>query len=283
MASRSVLTGSLGASHSKLSKLNFGRVEVNTLWQQNDVRAWIGRKQLQHAGLAVSQESKKTYNVCCVSSLERESTTNREDPLKEAKLSGLTSQLIPNSSEIESLVTQICNTTSITEFELKLGGFRLYVMRDLIEKSKPPPPVSPPLPLASVPVSKNSKEASDSNESVSTSLAITKAAPAYGGIQSFVDRAADEGLMILQSPRVGFFRRSRTIKGKRAPPACKEKQAVKEGQVLCYIEQLGGELPIESDVTGEVIKILREDGEPVGYSDALIAILPSFPGIKKLQ
>lgn len=72
---------------------------------------------------------------------------------------------------------------------------------------------------------------------------------------------------------------------------------------------------LQSDVSGEVIKILREDGgtfnlfsfslfklwlndlgssglafscmffctEPVGYGDALIAILPSFPGIKKLQ
>jgi hypothetical protein len=71
--------------------------------------------------------------------------------------------------------------------------------------------------------------------------------------------------------------------------------------------------PLQSDVSGEVIKILREDGgklgifgcffifglfvnftlsvhihllcftDPVGYGDALIVILPSFPGIKKLQ
>ncbi|GAV66379.1 LOW QUALITY PROTEIN: hypothetical protein CFOL_v3_09889 [Cephalotus follicularis] len=50
--------------------------------------------------------------------------------------------------------------------------------------------------------------------------------------------------MIIQSPRV-FFRRSQTIKGKRTSPSCKEKQEVKEGQVLCYIEQLGGEILIE--------------------------------------
>ncbi|KAJ6342503.1 hypothetical protein OIU78_010436 [Salix suchowensis] len=122
-----------------------------------------------------------------------------------------------------------------------------------------------------------------SNGSVSTSLALSKQVPSSGGIKTFLDRAADEGLMILQSPRVGFFRRCRTIKGKRAPPQCKEKQIVKEGQVLCFIEQLGGELPIETDISGEVIRILRDDGEPVGYGDALIAILPSFPGIKKLQ
>lgn len=120
-----------------------------------------------------------------------------------------------------------------------------------------------------------------------------------------------------------------------------QKDIVKEGQVLCYIEQLGGQIPVEvivivpfgffaffafsvflfvlsffqSDVSGEIVKILREDGgktlfvmslnrssfkfsrltfvfsflfffdstEPVGYNDALITILPSFPGIKKLQ
>jgi hypothetical protein len=28
-------------------------------------------------------------------------------------------------------------------------------------------------------------------------------------------------------------------------PLLKQKQIVKEGQVLCFIEQLGGELPIE--------------------------------------
>lgn len=69
---------------------------------------------------------------------------------------------------------------------------------------------------------------------------------------------------------------------------------------------------LQSDISGEVVKILRKDGgksvfrrffasnivevslimayqftilvtEPVGYGDALIAVLPSFPGIKKLQ
>ncbi|GAV62812.1 LOW QUALITY PROTEIN: Biotin_lipoyl domain-containing protein, partial [Cephalotus follicularis] len=181
--------------------------------------------------------------------------------------------------QVEYLVSEICNSTSIAKFELKLDGFRLYVSRDLAWKtSMSPPPPSP------APISLNTAlEAPDLNGSVSTSyLAITKPVPSTGGI-TFLGKAADEGLMIIQSPRVGFFRRSRTIKGKRTPPSCKEKQKVKEGQVLCYIELLGGEIPIESDVSGEVIRILRDDGDPVGYGDALITILPSFPGIKKLQ
>ncbi|OAY36837.1 biotin carboxyl carrier protein of acetyl-CoA carboxylase [Manihot esculenta] len=287
----------LGASGIKLPKLDFDRVRVGNLRQLNGTRTWLGRRQVQYVGLTVSYEPKKVFSICCGPKLETESATNRVDDFKGIESSGLTSQLIPNSSEVEALVSEICNTTSIAEFEMKVGGFRLYVMRDLTEKSKLPPlptlaPASAPAPapsnstaLASPSVSVDTiSKAPDSNGSVSsTSLVVSKPVPFSGGIKSFLDRAADEGLIILQSPRVGFFRRSRTIKGQLAPPSCKEKQIVKEGQVICFIEQLGGELPIESDVSGEVIKILREDGEPVGYGDALIAILPSFPGIKKLH
>ncbi|KAL0397092.1 UNVERIFIED_CONTAM: hypothetical protein Scaly_0157600 [Sesamum calycinum] len=166
------------------------------------------------------------------------------------------STLIPNSFEVESLLTVLCDTTSIAEFELKLSGFRLHVTRNLAEQSVPPEaPYIAPVTAHSV------AETPHSNDSASSpSLALTKPVPPSGGLQPLLDKAADQGLKILQSPRVGYFRRSRTIKGKRAPPSCKE-----------------------SDVSGEVVKILREDGDPVGYGDALIAILPSFPGIMKLK
>lgn len=89
-------------------------------------------------------------------------------------------------------------------------------MRDLTEKSKLPPlptlaPASAPAPapsnstaLASPSVSVDTiSKAPDSNGSVSsTSLVVSKPVPFSGGIKSFLDRAADEGLIILQSPRV---------------------------------------------------------------------------------
>jgi multidrug resistance efflux pump len=37
---------------------------------------------------------------------------------------------------------------------------------------------------------------------------------------------------------------------------------------------------VQSEITGEVEKVLWKDGEPVGYGDPLIAIRPSFQGIK---
>ncbi|OMO54288.1 Biotin/lipoyl attachment [Corchorus capsularis] len=220
----------------------------------------------------------KTLTVYCPA------TTNLEDDSEETKSSGLTSELIPNSSGVESLVRDICDTTSIAEFELKLGGFRLYVARNLAGKSEPPPPPLPLIRSPPVSVSTNKTvEAADSNGSVSApTLAITKPLSSSGSIRSFLDRAADEGLAILKSPLVGTFKRSRTIKEQILPPLCEENQMVKEGKTLCYIEQLGGEIPVESHVSGEVIKFLKQDGDPVAYGDALVAILPSFPGIKKL-
>ncbi|XP_062008252.1 uncharacterized protein LOC133725135 isoform X2 [Rosa rugosa] len=263
---------SLGTSYTKITNLNLGRTRVG-ISQSYDARTWILQRPQLYSGLSISRRSEKVLHVRSAPSLEIISATNLEDGSEESD-SGSASPRIPNFDEIQSLLTTICDTSSVAEVELKL-----HVVRELTEEgSTPPPPIPAPV-SASTPA-----EAPESNGSVpSQSLAITRPEPSSRDIQTLLDKAADDGLVLIQSPRVGSFRRSRTIKGKRAPPSCKEKQIVKEGQVICYIEQLGGELPIESDVAGEVIKILREDGEPVGYGDALIAVLPSFPGIKKLQ
>ncbi|PSS07475.1 Biotin carboxyl carrier protein of acetyl-CoA carboxylase, partial [Actinidia chinensis var. chinensis] len=269
-----------GASSVKISNLSlgFGRTKLGTLQASHGLGTRI---HVRYHSLVVSKKSANAFIGCRCSSKAECTTavTDLEDGPEGAISSGTTNQLIPNSYEVESLLAQICDTTSIAEFELKLDGFRLYVTRDLTVKNK-----SASLPI-SAPVSVNATvEAPDINGSVSLlSVPISKPVPPSTGLQRFLDKAADEGLVMLKSPRVGYFRRSRTIKGKRAPPPCGEGQIVKEGKPLCYIEQLGGQVPVVSEVSGEVIKILREDGDPVGYGDALIAILPSFPGIKKLK
>lgn len=246
-------------------KMKCGRIETlnGKLRQQSVCAAGFDKQNQRFTNSLVAR--------CCLSS-------GKNDP-KAIKLEETESdwdQIIPVSREVEPLLTAICDTTSIAEFKLDLAGFRLYVKRDLVEKNEPPPILS----LSPTQTNTRNQTPDSNGSATTTSLVISKPKPSTGGIQR---TASDEGLVMLPSPKVGFFKRSRTIKGKQAPPSCKEGQDVKEGQVLCYIEQLGGEIPIESDVSGEVIKILREDGEPVGYGDALIAILPCFPGIKKLQ
>ncbi|VVA97759.1 unnamed protein product [Arabis nemorensis] len=237
--------GSLGVPKIKISAVDLSIVRSGSLHIPCNQRSLVKQRPVKYLSLRTSLGSVKAVQVSTFPAAEASATVEVEDS-EETKSYPLNAQLVPKPSEVEALVTEICNSSSIAEFELKLGGFRLYVARNVADKSSPQPQ---PVPAA---VTANaSTESPDSNGSASsTSLAITKPASS----------AADQGLMILRSPKVGFFRRSKTIKGKRTPSSCKEKDQVKEGQVLCYIEQLGGQFPIESDVTGEVVKILREDG-----------------------
>ena len=47
---------------------------------------------------------------------------------------------------------------------------------------------------------------------------------------------------------------------------------VAAGQVLCIIEAMKLMNEIESDVAGEVIKVLVENGQPVEYGERIFAI-----------
>ncbi|GAB2293613.1 hypothetical protein Dimus_027826 [Dionaea muscipula] len=269
-------TGTAGSLNMKFLNSELNRIRICAPCCS---RSWSRGSLQRHGSLAFRQRSLRSLAVSSSPSLGRAEPVNLVEEGDERNYSALASQLAPNAHEVESLITELCNTTSIVELELKLHGFRLYVMRDLTTRNSEPPaaPSSAPAVVNTV------VESGSSNGAVSTSLAIFKPAASEVSIERLLDNAADEGLAIIKCPRVGYFRRSRTIKGNRAPPSCFEKELVKEGQVLCYIEQLGGQFPVESSVAGEVVKILREDGEPVGYGDPMVAILPSFPGIKKLQ
>ncbi|GFY83468.1 biotin/lipoyl attachment domain-containing protein [Actinidia rufa] len=85
---------------------------------------------------------------------------------------------------------------------------------------------------------------------------------------------------IIESAPVGSFRKGRTVKGRKLPPACLESHVIEEGQVIGFLDQFGKELPVRSDVAGEVLKVFFDEGDAVGYGDPLIGVLPSFPGIK---
>jgi len=66
-----VLTDSLGALNVILSKLDFGGGKFGNLQQRSGVRVWMGRVQLQYAGVAISHKSRKAFR-CCGSASEAE-------------------------------------------------------------------------------------------------------------------------------------------------------------------------------------------------------------------
>ena len=50
--------------------------------------------------------------------------------------------------------------------------------------------------------------------------------------------------------------------------------AIQAGQVVCIIEAMKLMNEIESDVAGEVVRALAENGQPVEYGQGLFAVRP---------
>ncbi|XP_075111110.1 uncharacterized protein LOC107795053 isoform X2 [Nicotiana tabacum] len=182
----------------------------------------------------------------------------------------------------EALITEVCDDTEVAELKLKIGDFELHLKRNIEAPIVPAPVVStPPLPSASKPSTASTAAAPATSPGKSSSEKIspfTNVAAEKSMKLAELQTTGASGYVLVSCPTVGSFRRARTLKGKKQPPACKEGDVIKEGQIIGFLDQFGTELPVRSDAAGEVLKILFND-EAVGYGDPLIAVLPSFRGI----
>ncbi|GFZ15077.1 biotin/lipoyl attachment domain-containing protein [Actinidia rufa] len=178
----------------------------------------------------------------------------------------------------EALVMEVCDETEVTELKLKVGDFEMHLKRNVGVTESPMPVASPPPPLESSPASstpptppRSSTEKNNPFTNVSVRISAKLAA---------LEASGTSGYVLVLSKMVGSFRRSRTVKGNKRPPTCEEGDLIKEGHVIGYVEECGTELPVKSDVAGEVLKLLVGEGEAVGYGDPIVAVLPSFQGAK---
>jgi acetyl-CoA carboxylase biotin carboxyl carrier protein len=86
------------------------------------------------------------------------------------------------------------------------------------------------------------------------------------------DEAAPRGdLHIVKSPIVGTFYNAPSPG---AEPFVRVGDQIEEGQVLCIVEAMKLMNEIESDVAGEVMQVIVENGQPVEYGEPLFAIRP---------
>ncbi|XP_042511998.1 biotin carboxyl carrier protein of acetyl-CoA carboxylase [Macadamia integrifolia] len=184
----------------------------------------------------------------------------------------------------EALVLEVCDKTDVAELKLKVGDFEMHLKRN-IEATNTPLPVtslSAPPPIPSEPMVESAPVASPTSPPKSS----TEIASPFKYVSSekssklaALEASGSNAYVLVTSPRVGTFRRGRTLKGKKQPPICKEGDVIKEGQTIGFLDQFGSELPVKSDVAGEVLKLLYREGEAVGYGDPLVAVLPSFHDI----
>jgi acetyl-CoA carboxylase biotin carboxyl carrier protein len=89
--------------------------------------------------------------------------------------------------------------------------------------------------------------------------------------ESSPDRAQAEDIHMIKSPIVGTFY---SAPSPGAEPFAKVGDHVEVGQELCIIEAMKLMNEIESDASGEVVRIFVESGQPVEYGEPLFAIRP---------
>jgi acetyl-CoA carboxylase biotin carboxyl carrier protein len=99
--------------------------------------------------------------------------------------------------------------------------------------------------------------------------------PPVLAVQSQAASAAVEE-HIVKSPIVGTFYAAPSPD---ARPYVQLGDKVQAGQTVCIIEAMKLMNEIEADVSGEVVRILVENGQPVEYGEPLFALRPS--GTKK--
>jgi acetyl-CoA carboxylase biotin carboxyl carrier protein len=105
-----------------------------------------------------------------------------------------------------------------------------------------------------------------------TSVAVPPAAATPGTAAPAAAPAPSEDLHIIKSPIVGTFY---SAPNPESEPFVKVGDVVETGQTVCIIEAMKLMNEIEADVSGEVVRILVENGQPIEYGEHLFALRPT--------
>lgn len=98
---------------------------------------------------------------------------------------------------------------------------------------------------------------------------VSAAIQSPGTAEAFVCTPIEKKGKPITSPMVGTFYKSPSPDAK---PFIELGSSVSEGQVVCIIEAMKLMNEIESDVSGKVVEICVEDGQPVEFGQVLMYV-----------
>jgi acetyl-CoA carboxylase biotin carboxyl carrier protein len=107
---------------------------------------------------------------------------------------------------------------------------------------------------------------------VQSAPAVDLPGPARETASAPAPPAASEDLHVIKSPIVGTFY---AAPSPGASAFVKIGDVIQAGQVVCIIEAMKLMNEIEADVSGEIVRALIENGQPVEYGQGLFAVRPS--------
>lgn len=102
-----------------------------------------------------------------------------------------------------------------------------------------------------------------------SSAVVSAAVPVTSGAEAFVCTPIEKKGKPITSPMVGTFYKSPAPDAK---PFTEIGSVVQEGQVVCIIEAMKLMNEIEADVSGKVVEICVEDGQPVEFGQVLMYV-----------
>ena len=165
-----------------------------------------------------------------------------------------------NQKELKELIDFLIEK-DISEFELERGDVKVRIKRG---GEVAAPVITHAVPMAAMPMATSPAQP---GHMPAAAASATPPASASGAPAA----AAEEELHTVKSPIVGTFYEA---PGPGALPFVKPGDQVAAGQVLCIIEAMKLMNEIESDASGEVVKVLVSNGQPVEYGQPLFAIRP---------
>ena len=159
-----------------------------------------------------------------------------------------------NMDELRELIG-LLRDNGLAELELENEGFRVRLRResDRAESSHAPVPHHDPAPA----------------QTAAPAPAPASSGPAHPGTQATTAAAQDQDLHIIQSPIVGTFYRSPSPT---ADAFVKIGSNVEPDTVVCIIEAMKLMNEIQAEMSGEVVKIYVENGQPVEYGQPLFGL-----------
>ena len=172
---------------------------------------------------------------------------------KPSKSSGRRAVANPEVEQIEHLLKTMAEH-NLEEFEYSRGDLRIRLKKPSAGVAYLPPAAAL-VPAPEIIVAGTSAPAANNSA----------AAPAS-------EARPTEDLHLVKSPIVGTFYGSPSPG---AEPFVKVGGYIEAGQTLCIVEAMKLMNEIESDMSGEVLRIFAENGQPVEYGQPLFGIRPS--------
>ena len=189
--------------------------------------------------------------------MSQQAASAKKEMTKKQSASGSSTQKTSepslNMDELRELANLV-NENGFTDFEFENANIRVRLSKNLAPQIvHSMPSYAPPAAVSSssAPTVQQSNKSETQTETISA------------------DAKANEDLHVIKSPIVGTFYRSPAPDKE---PYVKEGSSVSVDTIVCIVEAMKLMNEIEAEVSGEVIKIYVESGQPVEYGQPLFGI-----------